>query len=68
MIGVVVPAHDEQALIGRCLQALQVAATHPDLHAEPVLILVVLPVLIEMFSPAGRSDPVLEDDDAEEAN
>lgn len=42
MIGVVVPAHDEEALIGRCLQALQVAATHPDLHAEPVLILVVL--------------------------
>ncbi|MBZ6380994.1 efflux RND transporter permease subunit [Sphingomonas sanguinis] len=34
----------------------------------PALILLVLPVLIEMFSPAGRSDPFLEDDDAEEAN
>lgn len=42
MIGVVVPANDEEALIGRCLEALAVAANHPDLGGEPVHILVVL--------------------------
>ena len=42
MIGVVVPAHDEELLIGRCLAALQAAAAHPDLRGEPVQILVVL--------------------------
>jgi glycosyltransferase involved in cell wall biosynthesis len=42
MIGVVVPAHDEEALIGRCLDALQVAARHPDLLGEQVSVVVVL--------------------------
>lgn len=42
MIGAVVPAYDEEALIGRVLQALRVAATHPDLQGEEVRILVVL--------------------------
>jgi glycosyltransferase involved in cell wall biosynthesis len=42
MIGVVIPAHDEEALIGRCLAGLRVAARHPALHGEAVEILVVL--------------------------
>lgn len=42
MIGAVVPAHDEEALIARALQALRVAAAHPDLQGEEVRILVVL--------------------------
>ncbi len=42
MIGVVVPAHNEAALIGRCLQALITAAQHPELAGETVEILVVL--------------------------
>ena len=42
MIGVVVPAHDEEALIGACLAALGVAALHPDLAQERVEIVVVL--------------------------
>ncbi len=42
MIGVVVPANDEEASIGRCLAALEVAACHPDLRGEPVEIVVVL--------------------------
>ncbi|MFX1679922.1 glycosyltransferase [Mitsuaria sp. CC2] len=42
MIGAIVPAHDEEALIGRALKALQVAAEHPDLQGEEVRILVVL--------------------------
>ncbi len=42
MIGVVVPANDEEALIGRCLDALKVAARHPALCGEAVEIVVVL--------------------------
>ncbi|UXH79126.1 glycosyltransferase [Roseateles amylovorans] len=42
MIGVVVPAHNEEALIARCLLALKTAAAHPGLFGETVEILVVL--------------------------
>ncbi len=42
MIGAVVPAHDEESLIGRALQALIAAAAHPDLQGEEVRIAVVL--------------------------
>lgn len=42
MIGVVVPAHNEQALLGRCLASVQQAARHPALAGEAVIILVVL--------------------------
>ena len=42
MIGVIVPAHDEEALIGRCLDALHVAARDVALEGEAVEILVVL--------------------------
>lgn len=42
MIGVLVPAHDEEALIGDCLRSLQAAALCPGLAGEPVEILVAL--------------------------
>lgn len=42
MIGVAVPAHNEEAALGRCLAALRRAAGHPALAGEPVLLLVVL--------------------------
>ncbi len=42
MIGVVVPANDEEAMIGRCVEALHLAARHPALHGEAVEIIVVL--------------------------
>lgn len=42
MIGVVVPAHDEEALLPACLDALRVAGTHPLLRGEAVRVLVVL--------------------------
>lgn len=42
MIGVVVPAHNEQACLDACLLALRAAAAHPALHGEPVHIVVVL--------------------------
>ena len=42
MIAVIVPAHDEEQLIGRCLQSIQVAAAQPWLRGEPVLTIVAL--------------------------
>lgn len=42
MIGIVVPAHNEAALVGDCLAATLHAARHPGLEGEPVEIVVVL--------------------------
>lgn len=40
MIGVIVPAHDEARLISDCLESIDIAATHPALQGEPVLVVV----------------------------
>lgn len=42
MIAVIVPAHNEQACLGACLDALRVAASHPALLGEAVQIIIVL--------------------------
>ena len=42
MIGIVIPAHNEEQYLAACLCAAQVAATHPRLEAEPVRIVVAL--------------------------
>jgi glycosyltransferase involved in cell wall biosynthesis len=42
VIGVIVPAHNEEALLGGCLAALVAAARHTALASEPVRIVVVL--------------------------
>lgn len=42
MIAVVIPIHDEEALLGACLQAVTQAAADPLLDSEPVEIVVVL--------------------------
>ncbi len=42
MIGIGIPAHDEQAHIGACLDALLLAACHPSLNGEAVAVHVVL--------------------------
>ncbi|MET0332609.1 MAG: glycosyltransferase family 2 protein [Dyella sp.] len=42
MIGVIIPAHNEEALIGRCLASVQAAAQWPALHGEEVRIFVAL--------------------------
>ena len=42
MIGVIVPAHNEQDLLPQCLQSLQAAGRHGALLGEPVQLLVVL--------------------------
>ena len=42
MIGIVIPAHNEQRHIGACLDSLHLAAAHPALKHQQVEILVVL--------------------------
>lgn len=42
MIGIVIPAHDEADTIDACLSAAVQAASHPELHGEPVEIVLVL--------------------------
>lgn len=42
MIGIIVPAHNEEAAIGQCVESLLAAATHPSLRGEDVRILVVM--------------------------
>ncbi|NRB55776.1 MAG: glycosyltransferase [Salinicola sp.] len=42
MIGIVVPAHNEEEMLGACIASLQVAAAHPALQSEPVRIAIVL--------------------------
>ena len=39
MIGVIVPAHDEEEVIEDCVQSLLKASTHPDLAREVVQII-----------------------------
>ncbi|OZI52056.1 glycosyltransferase [Bordetella genomosp. 5] len=42
MIGICIPAHNEEADIDACLAAVQRASQHPDLHGEHVEVVVVL--------------------------
>ena len=55
MIGVVVPANDEEALIGRCLDTLLAASRHPDLHDEKVEIVVVLDSCVDATRTVAAS-------------
>ena len=42
MLGVVVPAHDEEDVIGACLESLLIASRSPRLVGEPVIVVVAL--------------------------
>src|SRR5438876_690849 len=42
MIGVVIPVHNEEKLLGDCLDAVRRAAMDPLLDAEPIEVVVVL--------------------------
>ena len=42
MIAIVVPAHNEENLLGDCIKSLIAASVHEDLHGEPVEILIML--------------------------
>lgn len=55
MIGVVVPAHDEEAHIAACLQSLTVAARCPRLGGEEVRVVVVLDSCTDATADIARS-------------
>ncbi|RYX94360.1 MAG: glycosyltransferase [Comamonadaceae bacterium] len=55
MIGIIVPAHNEEAYIEACVQSLQVAATHPDLKREAVEIFVALDACDDRTGHLARS-------------
>jgi glycosyltransferase involved in cell wall biosynthesis len=55
MLGVVVPAHDEEDHIGACVAALRIAARCPRLNGEAVTIVVVLDACRDQTSPIARS-------------
>lgn len=42
MIGIIVPAHNEEATIGHCIESLLAAAAHPLLQGEDVQIVIVM--------------------------
>ncbi len=42
MIGICIPAHNEEELMGACLASVATASLHPDLGAEEVKVVVVL--------------------------
>jgi glycosyltransferase involved in cell wall biosynthesis len=55
MLGVVVPAHDEEQHIGDCLQALRVATRCPRLNGEKVLLVVALDACTDQTLRIARS-------------
>lgn len=58
MIGVVVPAHNEEACLGACLAAIVQAAAHPSLQGERVRIVVVLDDCTDGSEAEARVYPV----------
>jgi len=58
MIGVVVPAHNEEACLPACLDALSRAASHADLGGEDVRIVVVLDACQDMSAQVVMARPV----------
>lgn len=65
MIGVVVPAHDEEDLLEDCLASLVAARHHPDLMGEEVRIVVVLDACTDAsLEVARRFDVAIVEVDA----
>jgi glycosyltransferase involved in cell wall biosynthesis len=55
VIGVIVPAHNEQALLSTCLAALHMAARHADLAGETVRQIVVLDACNDFSGAIARA-------------
>lgn len=57
MIGIAIPAHNEEATLGRTLEAALLAARHPDLQGEAVHIVVVLDACTDGSADIARAWP-----------
>jgi Glycosyltransferases, probably involved in cell wall biogenesis len=58
MIGILIPVHNEEALLGECLEAALVAASHPGLLGEAVQILVLLDSCSDASAAIAEEFPV----------
>lgn len=58
MIGVVVPAHNEERCLPACLAAIRQASLHPGLAGEPVRVLVVLDACTDATAAVARAQGV----------
>ncbi|VVE84655.1 glycosyl transferase [Pandoraea sputorum] len=58
MIGICIPAHNEQAHIDRCLAAVLRAARHAGLAGEPVRVVVVLDACTDATAERVKAWPV----------
>nr|WP_198981213.1 glycosyltransferase family A protein [Herbaspirillum sp. ASV7] len=58
MIGIVIPAHNEEDLLEGCLMAARAAASHAALLSEPVRITVVLDACTDGSAAIAASHPV----------
>lgn len=58
MIGVLIPVHNEEALLADCLKAAVIAANHPGLLGEPVQILALLDSCSDGSEQIVRAYPV----------
>lgn len=59
MLGIVVPAHNEETHLSACLRALRRAARHPALAGEPVQIVVVLDACTDRSAAVAARHRVL---------
>ena len=58
MIGILIPVHNEQALLAECLEAALVAANHPGLLGEAVQVLAVLDSCSDGSAAIAQAYPV----------
>ena len=59
MIGICIPAHNEEALIGQCLESVEHASLHPALHQETVVVVVVLDSCQDSSAAVASRWPVI---------
>jgi len=58
MIGVLIPVHNEEALLAECLKAAVIAANHPGLFGEQVQVLVLLDSCSDRSAQIAQAYPV----------
>ena len=58
MIGVMIPAHNEEACVGACLEAVLRAASHPALYGEAVAVVVALDACTDRTAELAAAYPV----------
>ncbi|KPB71558.1 glycosyltransferase [Pseudomonas cannabina] len=59
MIGILIPVHNEEQLLGACLTTVLQAAAHPDLNGEAVEVLVVLDSCTDSSAEIARAHGVM---------